>query len=56
MWKHIKEDPERLYEYNNRARQMKNEVAEKSDEVERSVVKNSKKQRKIPRMKRKKNQ
>ena len=48
MWKEIKEDPERLSEYNDRARQMKNEAAEKSDNVERPAVKNTKKPPKTP--------
>ena len=48
MWKEIKEDPERLSEYNDRARHMKNEAAEKSDEVESSAVKNTKKPLKTP--------
>ena len=48
MWKEIKEDPERLSEYNDRARQMKNEAAEKSDKVERPVVKSTKKPPKTP--------
>ena len=48
MWKEIEEVPERLSEYNDRARQMKNEAAEKSDEVQRSAVKNTKKPPKNP--------
>ena len=40
MWKEIKEDPERLSEYNDRVRQMKNGTA---DEVEKPAVKYNKK-------------
>ena len=40
MWKEIKEDPEKLSEHNDRARQMKNGTA---DEVEKPAVKHTKK-------------
>ena len=54
-WKIIKEDPERLSAYNDRARQMKNEAEEPGDDsqnekmvVDRLGVKNSKKALKSP--------
>ena len=52
-WKEIKEDPERLSTYNDRAKQMKNEAEEPSDDsqnektvVDRPAVKPPKKHQK----------
>ena len=45
MWKEIKEDLERLYEYSDRITQMKNKAA---DKVEKLAVKNTKKPPKTP--------
>ena len=47
IWKEIKEDLERLYEYSDRVTQMKNKAA---DEVEKPAVKNTKKPPKPPRI------